>query len=923
MKYEDLVEYFELYVEEYKPHKDDKLYKGIVSFLHGYYFKHSYETIPEAFKTAFEGQKIPPEFYDILLLSNGFPKSLLEKLQFSDKFILLSSLMDYNIYKGTVKCFQKVAANFNNNLNIYELFLDYRNIAGETSQPVYDWVFVPYPIFIDPDMKKQELKETFEFDRIYNGTPHFFVNRDQLNEMRERDDLLLPLKTNLILLDQTLVEKVSPLLSLYFSITLAHFKNERMILYFEEGQYSINLERLYKLWYYIIFKWYGKDPTKFTTPSPANLLSIDKAGVAYDITDIDAIQAEYDNLSFIAPDSGEKIRLFYKEKIEDVFNQFHTTPKEYTQDEWTNIFKEELGKSLIEYVDGRIDNIGVGGDVTVETNKLLSDIYNSVVTWSVVSDDPDVTKYFHHFLDMLSLLMVQPEDTPSFMVMNFLKPFHVEMTGQGRIKHEVNDKFNSVLMDEQLDFVVKMARASLNNMSHHLFYNQRLPVMDSQQILQDVTFATNKYVETMSAILDEHSSITTSRKALLQNFSYNEIMKLYGELKTNIHIFDDAPLFRDIGKFSLFETEDLFQHIVKLPKMSIENIFDFYTFEMTPSKAYDNLHIFSEIPTFKELFWRYFGEIEYIYSFNSIYIDNTITEIANNYNYIIEKEPDYDDFIMDIYAWYRQRFFVPIDIEYQYIFDIKISDMTIENIINNYNYITKKEADYDNVDIDVYAWWRQRFFKPLDIEYIYSFELVMPIETSVNISNDYNHIIKLYPHYDNMDIDVYAWWRQRFFKFLNISYIYNFDTSSENHTLAEMIDNYNYVTKKVPDYDNMDISIDKIFKERVFETIYNSYLYRFDSKIVETMIIGMLSICNFVIRKNPEYDSVQIFIDCPSQRSGNYDFFDVDTDMWSYKYFPVVAVEEFINIDYEYRFKTIKDEDKSINISHSFNVFEI
>ena len=93
MKYEDLEEYFESYVKGYCPYKDDKLYKSIIKFLHGYYLKHSYEEIPGAFKTAFETQVIPIEFYDVLLLSNGFPKSLLETLTYDDKYILLNSLI--------------------------------------------------------------------------------------------------------------------------------------------------------------------------------------------------------------------------------------------------------------------------------------------------------------------------------------------------------------------------------------------------------------------------------------------------------------------------------------------------------------------------------------------------------------------------------------------------------------------------------------------------------------------------------------------------------------------------------------------------------------------------------------------------------------------------------------------------------------
>lgn len=93
MKYEDLVEYFESYVGAYKPYKDDKLYTNIVKFLHEYYLKHSYETIPTGFKTAFEEQNIPVEFYELLLLSNGFPKSLLDTLTFNNKYILLNSLI--------------------------------------------------------------------------------------------------------------------------------------------------------------------------------------------------------------------------------------------------------------------------------------------------------------------------------------------------------------------------------------------------------------------------------------------------------------------------------------------------------------------------------------------------------------------------------------------------------------------------------------------------------------------------------------------------------------------------------------------------------------------------------------------------------------------------------------------------------------
>jgi len=525
MKYEDLVEYFESYVDEYKPYKDDKLYTNIVKFLHSYYLKHSYETIPSAFKTAFEGQTIPPEFYDVLLLSNGFPKSLLEKLKFNDKFILLNSLMDYNHYKGTIHCLRKVVSTFDDDFNVYELFLDYRD-TSPNGAGTYDWVFIPYSVYTDPNLKEEKLDNFFSFDEIYYGSDHFFVNREQLDDLKSRNELLLPMKTNLILLDQTTIERTSPLLSLFFIITFNRFRNERMILYFEDGQYSLNLQKLYELWYYILFKWYGKD-VEFTAPSLGILYTLDNPiSLDYILEDIDLIQEEYNNLSLITEDAGEKLRLFYKEKIEDVFKQFQRSPITYTQDEWTKIFEDNLGKVLIEYVDGRMENIEVGSDISIETNKLLDEIYNSLITWSVTNDNPDVKNYFHYFLDMLPFLIIQPEKTGTFRVMNFLKPFHVELTGQGRIIYEINDKFNSVLADNKFSFLLEMSKATLNTTSHQLMQKVIRPHYDTQAMINDFYYIINQYLEMVVPILSEFEPTVIDRKNTVVEQSYRETHSL-------------------------------------------------------------------------------------------------------------------------------------------------------------------------------------------------------------------------------------------------------------------------------------------------------------------------------------------------------------------------------------------------------------
>jgi hypothetical protein len=1029
MKYEDLEEYFESYVKNYCPYKDDKLYKSIIKFLHGYYLKHSYEEIPGAFKTAFETQVIPIEFYDVLLLSNGFPKSLLETLTYDDKYILLNSLMDYNQYKGTISCLKKTVSVFNDNFNVYELFIDYRDTSSNGSGE-FDWVFTPYPVYIDEASEKMVLEDFFEFDEIYTKAEHFFINRDQLNELKDRNELLLPIKTNLIMVDQTIINNSSPLMSLFFTIVLKTFRNERFVLYFKDGQYSITLERAFRLWYYIIYKWWGKD-VEFTAPSLLIAFILDTP-FEYTLADIDLIKAEYEALSYTDVDSGEQVRLFYKEKIEEVFEQFQTTPINYTQEQWTDVFKDSLGKDLIEYVDNRMTNIETGSDITRETITILDEVYNSIITWSVTSGDQDVKNYLHYFTDLLPLLMVQPEKTATFRILNFLKPFHVELTGQGRQILEVNDKFNAIYADERWNFVIKMPDVTLHNMSHHFMQKVSLPLYSQKEIIQDAYFIINHYIEMINDITDEYNFVTTKRDETLAAFSYKEIQTLSSKLSTdlhilnklssitdlkdrtdelniedfylqtfeypkeiveyindvydtnlgfsgiydNLHVFTEIPVFKWDGPDSELNISDKFEPVTILPSFSLEYIQETYKFDSS-NISFDTLHILGEIPIFREVFEKLFGEIEYIYRFDTDFVDTIVNEIINNHSYIILKDADHDTFIIDVYAWYRERFFHPFEIEYNYRFDSIFIENTIEEILNIYNYNSIKYED-TQINIEAYAWYRQRFFQYFDIYDNYHFTtyyfnednigpiddyiqtVIMPDEDEININNevkqfidrrwlfgalDVNHIYPFITTFTNdtigniidnynyiintqavndTSIEVYAWYRERFKDIINIDEYFIFDISLKNDTIVELVNNYNYIIQKEADYDNMVILDKYIFVERFFDTVYNSYLYTFNTSSLQSMIFSMHDLCDFIVQKIPEYDNIHIFDESPIQRSGHYDYFNVNTTTWDYKYFPVVAYEDFYSTDSNYYFKTVdKDRKELMEISHDFNTIKL
>ena len=768
------------------------------------------------------------------------------------------------------------------------------------------------------------LTDFFEFDEIYTKAEHFFVNRDQLNELRDRNELLLPIKTNLIMVDQTIINNSSPLMSLFFTIVLKTFRNERFVLYFKDGQYSITLERAFRLWYYIIYKWWGKD-VEFTAPALLIAYILDTP-FDYTLEDIDLITAEYDALGYTDVDSGEQVRLFYKEKIEEIFQQFQVTPIEYTQEQWTDTFKDNLGKDLIGYVDNRMTNIETGSDVTRETIAILDEVYNSIITWSVTSGDQDVKDYLHYFTDLLPLLMVQPEKTATFRILNFLKPFHVELTGQGRQILEVNDKFNAIYADERWNFVIKMPDVTLHNMSHPFMQKVSLPLYSQKEIIQDAYFIINAYMKMVHDIINEFKMTTIKRNATLAAFSYNEIKSLMNKLITNLHIFDEIPVFRSLGYESEFNYEDFFHPITKIPKTIIEDIFDIYKFEMTPNRAYDNVHVFEEMSVFRERFWREFNIDDYFSKGDIIFIDNTIEEIVNNYNHIVEKDPNYDNVIIDLIIWFRERFWIELNIDDStYIFNNMYIENTIEEVMDIYNYVILKDPNKDEIEINVtIPVFRRRRKYNFDIDYIYYFNLEITKSTLENIFNNYNYIIKKDPNYDNLNIDVYAWWRQRFFKLFEIDYIYRFDISTKEDLLIEAVNNYNYVIQKDADYDDMPISDTYIFVERFFDTVYNIQLYTFSTNILQSIIFFMLDFCDFVVRKLPEYDNLHLYDDCPTHRAGYYDNFDINTNTWDYKYFPVVAYEDFYDIKEDYYFNiTDKDMEESMEISHDFNTIKL
>ena len=451
MQIDDLKEYFDLFIINYLPHRDKDLYKQISNFLLDYYYSHTYESIPESFKSAYEQQIIPLEFYDYLLLSNGFPDYIIEKLNNEDKLILLRSFMDFNVYKGTIYSLQKVSDTFSDTFSIYELFIDKDLVTNE-------WVFKPYLVYQNPEITII-LNESFNWEKIVNSTRHFLIDKNTL----DTNNLLLPIKTNLIMLDYHNVYTHSYVNNIYISTILNYFKNHNMVLYLKDGEYRTNIITFYRLWYYILNRAYNVNYPEIDGNYVYFDYSLDSFPI--ELESLPAIKLEYDAIN-----NQSSCRAFeetYLNLFKTVVNNAAINSPELQLE-----YEYLIPADLFQYVKTRADDV-------------IDELYNSLITWFYsLKDIYDTYKYFFQiFALQLPLIKTKIEDSTTYLLIEHLKPYHVEIVLNDLSESlTIRDKFNNLYIEDYFKLQYKLYNVSLAHQSHNLLSKIFLSLMDSSPI---------------------------------------------------------------------------------------------------------------------------------------------------------------------------------------------------------------------------------------------------------------------------------------------------------------------------------------------------------------------------------------------------------------------------------------------------------
>lgn len=449
MEYKQLQQYVDKYIKNFLPFKNEKAFQSIVNVLSADYFPQVYQNIPKRFKDYVEDQKINSSLYDVILISIGYPEKLITSLRPTQKLTIIQNLMDYHKYSGTVKYITKVCENFKENFNVYELYADYRMIVDENLIVKYDWVMIPRSIYKVTDTQYT----LYDYDKIYNDTPTYFLSKIQLEVLRRSQSLPLPFKTNLFLLDMQSSSSIDEMSQLINAATFYYFKDLFFNLNFNNENHTITINHAYQLWYYILYKFSDKVfSPDLGNQGPILLYNLGSATFPYTLdpglsNSIDTILDEYNNLNI----SRKNIETFYNTVFDANFKtSLYTTV--YNLDDFRKRIMSSIGDELIKIVDSLFSQTDKKSTLVLE---LLGSIYDSLKLYISESGNPIISKYQDNLLNMFPPLLIDPKLTATYQLLTTFKPFHTQFIAQAEYKATTSEsKLNNALIEDEIKFVI-------------------------------------------------------------------------------------------------------------------------------------------------------------------------------------------------------------------------------------------------------------------------------------------------------------------------------------------------------------------------------------------------------------------------------------------------------------------------------------
>jgi hypothetical protein len=487
---DDVRTFLDTYVKPFAPYQEEKVYDSLITNLTEYYYNQTYFNIPSELKQICEEANFTSTTtHDNLLLAIGVPQNIIKTISFADKLIFLKTLSDFEKYKGTISFFQKVINAFSDKISVYELFIDFNKDTNA-------WVFKPVPVYLHSEVELNI--EEISYLTVQTEVPSLLLSEEQLTALYNEEKLILPIKSNLLLLDNNLMTEVSLIYDIIIAVFLHTYKENYIDLYFQDESKSVRLKTIYFLWFYLLTKYYEISWTSFSSKILLKFAYEDidfPAFIGIVPTTIDNLYQIIDmyndikivNTSSRDFDNSQTKRDNLFKDITNAFSIF-TSSSILTVEEMYNELLI-INSSLIMYIDDRISNSSIG--IKGEINIILTEIFSSLVLYATTyTVDLHFGKYVDYFLRYLPQIIIDPERSTSYTILYNLKPYHVELYSIYNSGIRCQDKFNQVFIDDEqeLKFINKVFLAGVLNFADDVLFQTNFTSETAMEILDSIDF---------------------------------------------------------------------------------------------------------------------------------------------------------------------------------------------------------------------------------------------------------------------------------------------------------------------------------------------------------------------------------------------------------------------------------------------------
>lgn len=337
------------------------------------------------------------------------------------------------------------------------------------------WILRPKPIFVHPKMKQNT--NIIRYKDAYNRIPNLLISEEHLNNKKKNNNIVLPIKSNILLLDYNSDIESDYLNTLYFTIIMDYIGEDYLTLYLsgEKTIFPTTYKNIIYFWYYLIQLYYNTTLTSIQLKQQIVMGSVHSS--EHTINDIPKIEEEYKDIK-----TRPELINFYNKYISSQYLKLFSSLETSLDNIRENA--KRFDAELYNYINNRIIS---SEDQKYEIQLILDEIYASIIlSFSQYSNNEILYKYIDVIVKNLTLISTDIKNTDSYKLVKELKPFHTDLLDIASNKIVIQNKFNALLMSIYLESIFTYMSSSALHLSDQIICKIPIAGQNSLSLVTEI-----------------------------------------------------------------------------------------------------------------------------------------------------------------------------------------------------------------------------------------------------------------------------------------------------------------------------------------------------------------------------------------------------------------------------------------------------